>query len=230
MRNPWLLLHERVFHVHPDDAHRVEAHNRKVKSETRIQRSLPALPYTGDPRTARVILLAKNPSFSSQDEVDGDRLPDFLEENIKSLVFESRYPFFYLDPAFTDTNGARWWNQVLGELLTACEERGCDRKELSGRIACIQWHPYRSERTFDPKEPFATQAYATYLAAEAARRGATFVILGGAASERLWRGEVPELPTDCIRPKSPQSPSLTRANLGPETFEQLAQKLSAPDA
>ena len=227
MENPWKKIGQR--HIHPDDEKMVLQYNRSVEKKhppEMVHRELPPLPYLGNARTARVILLGKNPSYSDIDETEADALPALYDENFKSLTFESDCPLFYLDARFKGTNVYHWWWGVLGALITACEERGTDAETVLGRIACAQYHPYRSRESFVPKEPFPTQEYTFQLVREAVKNeGTVFVLLYGAVNERLWRQAVPPLPATCIRLKSAQASSVTPGNMAPTDWEQLVKTL-----
>ena len=234
MENPWNLVKTQFLHVHPADDDYVKQHNERVKRakpDQLIQRSLPPLPFLGNPLTARVILLGKNSTFSEVDEQEAEQLPALKSENEKALTFESKYPFFYLDPDFKGTTGYLWWWDTLEELLGACEHQGVNHETVLSRLACVQWHPYRSKKPFDPNPAFPTQAYNYYLVGEAVAAGRTIVIQYGDANERNWRNKV-VLPDDRIRLSSPQTRHISPTNMRPGDFDRLVQTLCAdgPDS
>ncbi len=216
--------------VHPDDEYNYRVHNAHAKPVHKIERGIAPLPYLGNPQTARVILLAKNASYTEQDETEADNLPALNLENEKALLFESDYPFFYLDPRFEGTTGYIWWNQILGSLINAAMQAAAvqrlplTRKDIVGRIACLQSHPYRSRDSFDPAEPFPSQAFTDHLAQEAvARPGVVFVVMGGAAR---WQLAVPELSKAEIIPlKTQRKPYITLGNMKAENFIRLVSVL-----
>src|SRR4028118_974322 len=128
MNNPWTNIEAQS--IHPDDTYWVRKHNREVakRSPAQTVRSyLPPSPYQGDPRRARIILLAKNPSFEEADEQDAVEYPAIEEENRKAMTFESDCPFYYLDSRFKNTAGYRWWANTLENVLEAGAQRGVDR-------------------------------------------------------------------------------------------------------
>lgn len=229
MQNPWELSRTRHFNIHPDDEMLVKQHNRKprLKPEHVIERGLPPLPYLGNPRTARVILLMKNSKYSPEDETEAEAIPQLADENVKSLTFESDFPFFYLAPNFAGTAGYAWWDSTVGDLLNAAAaaREGMTRDAIAGRIACLQSHPYRSRESFDPKEPFPTQAWTDFLAGEAAARpGVVFVVMGG---EPRWREAVPNLKNaDLIRLRTVRRPSITPGNMAQADFDRLVKLLA----
>ncbi|MBC8104479.1 MAG: hypothetical protein H7Z41_18035 [Cytophagales bacterium] len=231
MDNPWTKVGAR--YALPEDEWYVRRVNIKAKPPQQAQLQLPPLPYIGNPRTARVILLGKNPSYSPLDDEDLTRVPDLETENMRTLTFESEYPFFYLDPRFEGTNLHKVWNDALADLLNACQtDHQVDRDTVLSRIAVVQWHPYRSQRSFDFKdleEPLVSQAYNLELVRHAVHAKRLFVLQYGAANAKLWRTKVPELPADAVTTNSPQSSNLSRGNMSPENFERLVQALSAPE-
>lgn len=229
MNNPWAAIGAQS--IHPDDEHYVSLHNRVVGKrhpEQSVRFYLPPQPYLGDLRTARVVLLGKNAIFSEQDEQDAIRLPAIEDENRKAMTFESDCPFFYLDPRFDSTEAYRWWWNVLEAVLNATTARGVERDTTLSRMAYAQYHPYRSEESFVPKEPFPTQTFTFQLVREAAQNPNTlFVMLYGAANERRWREAVPELPQSCLRLKSAQAAKLSPGNVPAADWERLISLLCA---
>jgi hypothetical protein len=231
LENPWTKVGAR--YALPEDEWYVRRYNIKAKPPQQAQLQVPPQPYIGNPLTARVILLGKNPSYSPVDDDDLARVSELETENMRALTFESEYPFFSLDPRFEGTNCFKCWNDALADLLTACQnDHEVDRDTVLSRLAVVQWHPYRSQRSFDFKdleEPLVSQAYNLELIREAIRANRVFVLQYGASNEKQWRGKLPELPKDCITTNSPQSPLLSRGNLSPEGFERLVATLCAPE-
>lgn len=95
------------------------------------------------------------------------------------------------------------------------------RQEVIKRLSCVQWYPYHSKSFKQPLEPLPSQEYSFDLVAQAAKQNKTFVILWGDGNERLWRTNVLNLPDDCIRLNSQQSPQLSRGNMKPQDFSRL---------
>ena len=229
MKNPWSIIGARF--VHPEDDAYLRRHNRTAKSSAEVHLQIPPLPYVGNPLTARVILLGKNPSYSEVSEEDMDKNPALIDEGLKALTFESEYPIFYLDPRFEGTNGYRWWNDALKELIAVTEERhGVDRDTVISRVAAIQWHAYHTRRSFAPKEELPTQAFNFDMVRQGIAAKKKFVIQYGAVNERAWRAHLPELPADVITLKNPQTPNLSRGNMTPASFDLVVDLLGAPDS
>jgi len=230
MENPWSSIGGQG--IHRDDRYYADKHNKAVARRhpgQSIRSYLPPLPFIGNPLTARVVLLGKNASFKPKDEEEADRIPALVDENHKAFTFESDFPFFYLDPRFEGTTGYQWWWEALKDVIADCLKRGTDSETVLSRIACVQYHPYRSEESFVPKEPFPTQKYTFHLAREATRDpDRLFILLGGAVNERVWREAVPELPDNCLRLRSAQSVSITARNTKEEDWERLIHRLCAP--
>jgi hypothetical protein len=232
MNNPWELSRSRHFNVHPDDERRVSQHNRSAKTNKQIERGLPPLPFIGNPQNARVILLAKNPNYSPDDEAEAETNEVLVDENINALRFESAHPFFYLDERFAGTIGHTFWHNALKDLIAAAVERSegaLTEVDVAGRISCLLSHPYRSRDTFDPKpgEEFPTQSYTDYLAGLAsARPDVVFIVLGGKLTENRWRDAVSNLPATTVRLRNIQKPVPTRANMNEVDFERSVVALT----
>jgi hypothetical protein len=79
------------------------AYRAMIFSSTPARRRWPVLTSWGDPRTARVLLLALNPGWNP----DTDRLERgvYAAENRKCLTFESDASLFSLDDRLVGTPG-----------------------------------------------------------------------------------------------------------------------------
>lgn len=231
MENPWKKVGAR--YALPQDEWYVRRYNIKAKPPQQAQLQVPPQPYIGNPSTARVILLGKNPSYAPIDDEDLARLPDLETAYMCALTFENDYPFFVLDPRFEGTNCFKVWNDALADLFAACQnDHGVDRDTVLSRLAVVQWHPYHSQRSFDFKdleEPLISQAYNLEMIREGIRASRLFVLQYGASNEKQWRAKLPELPKDSVTTNSPQSSLLSRGNLSPENFERLVKKLCAEE-
>jgi hypothetical protein len=229
LENPWSKVGAR--YALPQDEWYVRRYNIKAKPPQQAQLQVPPQPYIGNPVTARVILLGKNPVYSPVDDDDLARVPELETEKMCGLTFESERPFFSLDPRFEGTNFYKLWNDALADLLNACQnDHGVDRDTVLSRLAVVHWHPYHSQRSFDFKdleEPLISQAYNLELVRDAIRAGKVFVLQYGASNEKQWRAKLPELPKDCVTTSSPQSSLLSRGNISPENFERLVKALCA---
>ena len=227
MINPWLDLHG--LFVLPEDQAILLRDNRFFEDRFKLQTQLPPVPFLNNPEVADVVILAKNPGYSPTNDAELKRYPNFLEQNIAALTFESDCPIFYLDTRFQGADGYVWWDKVLRNVFVACyEQYKMPRQEVIKRISCAQWYPYHSKRFKPPLEPLYSQEYSFSLVAEAARQNKLFVILWGAENERLWRTSVPNLPDNCITLNSKQTPHLSRGNMKPQDFTRLIQTFHDP--
>lgn len=224
VRNPWLDLHGRF--VLPEDQTILLRDKRFFEDKFKLQLQLPPVPFINNPEIANVIVLAKNPGYAPTNDAELEHYPDFVEQNLAALSFESDCPFFYLDARFEGADGYVWWNKVLADVFRVCYEQ-CEisRQDVVKRIACVQWYPYHSKRFMQPLEPLHSQAFSFNLVAQAATQEKLFIILWGAENERLWRTSVPNLPEDCIRLNSQQMPRLSRGNMRTQDFSRLIQTL-----
>ena len=234
MQNPWQKIGAQ--YIHPADAPYILQFNQQTRQKTRtyqdqiVQDSLPPLPFIGDPWTAPVIVLGKNTSFDDIDTQDADRhYPALNHANLLSLTGENPHPFFYLDPAFADTNGYTWWNRQLNNILTDSTAQGVERETVLGRIAWIQQHAYRTKKAWCPVDPLPTQAYTFHLVREAVKRGAVIVMLYGAPTWQWWQEAVPEIPVTALRCSTPRNAILSKTTFGEEGYARILAALTQKD-
>jgi hypothetical protein len=176
-------------------------------------------PWTGNPATATVIMLALNPGFSPED-YDEIRNADYAEQWRRVLTFETRTPFYFFDPAFANTGGYRWWFRRLRELMDVV---GLDA--VAQRVMCIEHFPYKSARYAPLGVTLASQTFSFELLREAMAARKQVVIM---RSERIWLESVPELRAyPYIRLRNHQNPYLSRAQMTPEQFKALLGALGA---
>lgn len=231
MNNPWTKLGKKF--VLPEDAALLPRDKENADPRFKLQLQLPPVPYIGNPATARVVILAKNPGYAETNDDEYQREPLLKKECIRSLMFESRCPFFFLDSRFKGTDGYEWWDKVLRDVFDACYQRGVERERVLERISCVQWHPYHSARFKHPlpaesrmtTRHLPSQEYSFHLVNQAIKNKSQFVLLWGNENERLWRGSVPKLPTRTIRLRSSQTPRLSRGNMNEADFEKVVAAL-----
>jgi hypothetical protein len=159
------------------------------------QTFLPPVPYVGNPLTANVVVLAKNPGFVKE---KGDREYAnevcFVRESLKALTFESSCPLHYLDTRFQDFPGAEWWRNMLGPALNeVLGNRGSTFAswpfELMRKVACLEFLPYHSNGLPAPGNrwaPLASQSYNRFLLEEALHRDAVVVFIYGNGNVKCW--------------------------------------------
>ena len=163
--------------------------------------------------TAEVLVLALNPGFHPDDLLDV-RNPDYAEQWRLALSFATRTPFHFLDAAFRQTGGGRWWHKRVRELIEAA---GFDA--VSRGLMCVEHFPYKSTRYAALGETLPSQQYSFTIVREAIRNNKPIVIM---RSERIWLESVPELREySYIRLSNHQNPYLNRAQMTNEQFERV---------
>lgn len=220
LENPWRSLAPGSYVAVADLPHMHDA-NPGGSPEFALHTEVPPVPFIGDPRTADLIVLAKNPGYAGTEADELTRFPTLSRLNLDALTFSSTPPFFYLAPSLRGAAGYTWWSSKLRGLFAACETRGVTQDQAIARIACVEWFPYHSKRFRPLKAVLPSQRYSFELVRQAADRGATFVFLFGDGNENLWRTHVPSLPADCIRLNSVQQTTLSRNNMAPADFERI---------
>src|SRR4051794_29264380 len=106
MRNPWTELPGTPPYVASVDRP-VLARHPKHTAALRLD-FLPA-PFLGG-KDSDVVLLTLNPGATTNDRNYGDV---FVDERRRAMRFESRFPFWCLNPAFAATEGYRYWTTRL---------------------------------------------------------------------------------------------------------------------
>ena len=122
-------------------------------SDTKLHDRLLPIPFIGDVKNAKVVLLLLNPGLEPADyfgefEVRGFR--ERLERNLRQEFREAEYPFFYLDPDISWHSGYRYWNGKFRGLINELASRDSTcaetRLRFSQVVACIEMVPYQSAK------------------------------------------------------------------------------------
>lgn len=213
--NPWTALPTEPPYILPTDA---ESLRTAGKSGLDLRLDLLPMPFLGDPRVASVVLLALNPGYHPQDDVD------ILNPAYRKLAEESlllgRSTLWCLDERVRATPAHRWWSSRLSRLIT-----DCGLPKVRTAIACVQWFPYHSPTFGHLGLTLPSQHYAFRLVAESVRRGCLIVIL---RSKRLWLESVPDLESaPCLQLRVPRSAFVTPGNLPAGAYELVRQRVSA---
>ena len=204
MRNPWQELPSVPPFVAPIDAELLS----RARFTSELKLDLLPQPWTGNPNSAQVFMLALNPGFSPNDYIELSN-PDYAEQWRLALSFQTRTPFYFLDPAFKDTGGYRGWARRLRELI---EVVGIEA--VGAKVMCIEHFPYKSVRYAPLGVTLPSQLYSFELVREAIRQRKQVVIM---RSERVWLESVPELRSyPNIRLSNHQNPYLSRAQMSGE--------------
>lgn len=133
--------------------------------------SLMPIPYLGNLREAKVIVLMQNPGLSPGDyyaecEIKGFR--DRLLENLKGDGCAGEFPFLFLDPSYSWHGGFSWWQRKLKGVIAAVavelglgEDLRTARKHVAKHLAAIELLPYHSQSgVVSPAELGAFQSVA----------------------------------------------------------------------
>jgi hypothetical protein len=135
MENPWKSLPTQAPYLLPSDAQAIISFNSSADEIHRIRHELLPEPYLGR-INAEIVLLNKNPGFSTEDHLlyEQEYAVRIWEKNI--LHRRLAYPFFLLDPQFENCKGAQWWQKRLRKLFEVAE-----RKIIANEILCIEYFP-----------------------------------------------------------------------------------------
>ena len=208
--NPWGALPKRPPYQLPIDAEAVESYGRvgRVAADPDkfgLRLDLLPVPFIGNP-AARLVILARSPSFAEQDTNDFAE-PAFHDVTLGNLTHTVDGPrFFTVDPKFEATSTYRWWYPKLCQLI-----REAGLHAVMEHVMCLQAFPYHSrELASDRNVP--SQAYTRSLLLDRMRDGA-FVV--GMMRKSWWERIAPDLKAyeSVDWCKDPSRPDVTRENL-----------------
>lgn len=178
---------------------------------------LEPVPFLGDPRTAKVVVLGLNPGWVPATDID--ERGEYAAQNRLNLTFRSRTSFFSLDPALASTPGYRWWTsrwRLVAQIVGP--------QRLRDGLACVEWFPYHSATFRRLSTTLPSQLFGFALVRHAIRRGACIVVM---RSRRLWQESVPELNAcDPIELRVPRSAFVTPSNVGEHGFQRVCDALT----
>jgi hypothetical protein len=216
MRNPWIALPTAPPFVLEEDRPHVDAFNRQVDANHYLHCELLPEPFVGDPKTAAVIYLQRNPGFGPAD-TKYQRRSD-CRSAVRSMVTgrKSEWPFLHLDPRYETGPGGEWWRKRLRSVLEAA---GSDQI-VAKRFAAVEYHGYHSRQYAALRITLPSQHYTFELVRLALRRGALIVVGRG---DRDWRVAIPELDDsdNVVRVKTARSAYLTDRTLAPRDWQRV---------
>ena len=216
MQNPWNSLPAAAPYVLPEDAPILLKYASKLTGDKAVRPEVLPAPFIGSPDTAQVILLALNPDFKERDIGYQDGDPDFADLNLKALTFESRTPFFYLDPAHPEGGGYLWWHRRLRYFI---QRYGL--KAVGERFMCVQLFPYHSRSYAALPERLPSQEYSFQIVRQAIQERKPVVIM---RSREQWLRAVPELQHyGYIELRFPRTPYIERHHMTEDEFARLNQ-------
>ena len=120
MMNPWLAIPDQPPYIAPEDGDLLRRVANRLRDRYDLKLDLLPQPWTGNVNTADIFLLTLKPGFSHDDDIE-IRDPDYHEQWRLALSFETRVPFYFLDPAFQGTGGYRYWNKRLRDLIDGAQ-------------------------------------------------------------------------------------------------------------
>jgi hypothetical protein len=142
----------------------------------------------------------------------------YVEQNRRTLSFDSEPAFFCLSNKFSSTPGYQWWNTRLKELI---QEVG--RPNVLGKVMCIQYFPYHSKKFRQYSELLPSQAFSFYLVEQAMNQGKVIVIM---RRKQVWPRHVAGLAGySYIELSSPRSASISRKNVKGNGFDRIVEAL-----
>ena len=222
LENPWADLPKESPFVLPQDKVVLDKYSPKLVGDYAIRLDTLPYPYLGSPSDATILLLALNGGFSDQNLHYIQNDPYYVEQRRQSLIFESRYPFFYLDPVISYTLGYKWWYRRLRYFIEKYS-----LETVASRFACVQSFPYCSKRYKALPQRVPSQEYSFSLVRQAIEKGKPIVIM---RSREIWFRYVPELRNyPYIELKYPRTPYLDCKHMTEVQFEDLEAALSNSD-
>lgn len=215
--NPWLDLPEAVPYVVREDAEVLKRLGPRLCGPYALQLDLLPQPWTGHIEKAEILMLALNPGYAEADREEL-RNRDYADQWKAALSFSTRTPFYFLDPAFKATGGARWWGRRLRDLIGVV---GHDA--VAHKVMCVEHFAYKSERYAPLGASLPSQRYSFDLVRDAISRGKRIVVM---RSESIWLESLPELRSHpYVRLSNHQNPHLSRAQMRPDQFDALCKAL-----
>ncbi|WP_373509802.1 hypothetical protein [Thiocapsa sp.] len=190
MENPWHHLPTAAPFVLESERDVVETFNQhNTDPHTRIRLEVLPEPFIGNPE-ASVVVLSLNPGFDSTD-LQWHARPDFAASIQANLRHEPQdYPFYPLNPAYSQSGAYAWWRSKLNGLIT-----DTSLPAVVNKLFCVEWFPYHSVSYKEIPNRISgglmpSQRYAVSLVEDAIARGATIVAM---RRRKDWERHVPAL-------------------------------------
>ena len=224
MRNPWVQIPLVPPYVLDEDKRVIfEMNTWYSGKDQEIQTQMLPEPYIGNPN-APIIVLTKNPGFDKKSDPYWHSRTDFLKLMRANLNQEdSDYPFGFLNPAISDSPGAKWHKKSLSKLI-----RYCSVKEVANKVCSIPYFPYHTAKFSSiPKritqDILPSQLYTQYLVQQAINRGAVIVIT---LFETKWKELVEDLRNyPKAYPLKSQNTMLSKGNMDIDDFSEVLSAL-----
>lgn len=215
MENPWEKLTNKPPYILLKDQKVLE----HIRQDNNFVYDVLPEPFLGSVKKAKAILLNLNPGFDVNDLVSHNR-DDFIKALRNNLQHKPLdYPFYLLNPKFSDTPGYMWWNRKLRELIESC-----GRLLVAKQVACIEFFPYHSRRWLGLRKLIPSQEYGIQLVKQAIKDKKIILIM---RAKREWFDCVPELKTysNLLRLNSAQNVSVSMKNVSDKKFDFLVKAI-----
>lgn len=226
MINPWTELPNETPYVLASDLASTEAFNKKCSDSPQfiLQTQILPEPFVGN-KESPVYVLNLNPGYDTQDDHWHSK-PDFhlaLRNNLAHK--EAEYPFYFLDPAFQDSPGSRWWNAKCKWLIN--EFGG---PFISRNVFCVELFPYHSKNYKPMPTAISKNAlvpssdYSAYLVKQAILDNKAIIVTRAFSA---WCRQVPELAhyKNLFRIRNPQNVTLSPGNI--DEYQKIVSILKA---
>lgn len=161
---------DRFPYFHPEDDHLLQSNGELIDAQmprfddlisqkrfgpfdTKLNLSLLPVPYVGDIRRAKIVILSLNPGLEYTDCWAESKMPAFrmrLKENLQQSLIGADFPFYGLDPQFCWHSGFVYWEKKLRDVIVRiAAERFNENyfdalRDLSKEFACLELIPYHS--------------------------------------------------------------------------------------
>ncbi len=168
--------------------------------DSRLHLGLLPIPFAGDLKAARVVILLLNPGLAPIDYFAETEVPAFRERllaNLRQDFAGLDHPFVYLDPIFSWHTGYSWWHGklrgVIGELAQRWGTSFAQaRRAIAQRIAALELVPYHSANFRVPpavltrlRSADLARAYVRDVLAPQAAAGQMLLVV--ARQDRVWQ-------------------------------------------
>ena len=171
------LYYEHLDVIHPADKPVVDAYNKRRKSDCQFNRHLLAVPFQGNPLSAKVVFLTLNPGYIERINRDAAQMLD--AENIGCTRFSLRIHEYWsacydhlassIFPSKKENRDVYTAFQILGDWywydMFAPLRKDCylDDDTFAEKVAIMQLIPYHSVRCKDKTLDLPTQQYSKQL-------------------------------------------------------------------
>ncbi len=111
----------------------------------RLNLNLLPVPYSGDLRTAEIVVLLLNPGFTLADywgEFEIPKLRQRLVATLQQSTAKSEFPFMWLDPEFCWHGGFIWWEKKLRDVVRVIAQGLGGAISTPFAIFRKSWHAY----------------------------------------------------------------------------------------